>query len=108
MPPVPVLSGATQVSAGGTHSCALVAGGAVKCWGDNLYGKLGNGSNTDSTVPVDVVGITGTSQISAGGIHSCAVASGGAVKCWGYNSFGELGNGSTTNSYVPVDVVAGA
>jgi alpha-tubulin suppressor-like RCC1 family protein len=68
---------------------------------------LGNGSNTDSNVPVDVAGITGATQISAGGIHSCGVVAGGAVKCWGYNGFGELGDGSTTNSYVPVEVVAG-
>lgn len=39
--PAPTLTGATQVSVGGRHACAVVDGGAVRCWGDNNDGELG-------------------------------------------------------------------
>ena len=65
---------------------------------------MGNGTNTDSTVPVSVTGLTGAIAISAGVGHTCALISGGSVQCWGYNSYGELGNGTIDNSNVPVSV----
>jgi hypothetical protein len=52
------ISGATQISLGDFHSCAVVGGG-VRCWGWDILGQLGNGSNIDySTVPVIVQGVT--------------------------------------------------
>jgi alpha-tubulin suppressor-like RCC1 family protein len=99
-------AGAASVSAGGGHSCAVTTGGGVKCWGDNGDGELGDGTNTDSNVPVGVVGLdSGVASVSAGPFHTCAVTTSGAVKCWGLNSLGRLGNGNAANSAVPVDVV---
>ncbi len=95
-------------SSGTRHSCA-VADGQAYCWGQGAYGKLGNNSTADSSVPVavDISGVLAgktVTDISAGMDHTCAVA-GGRVYCWGRNAtWGQLGNNSTADSLVPVAV----
>ena len=108
--PVDVLglsSGVTAVVAGIYHTCALLDTGAVKCWGYNGYGQVGDGSADEFLfTPVDVVGLSsGVVAIAAGGIHTCALLDTGALKCWGCGRFGQLGiAGDYSDQKTPVDV----
>lgn len=99
-------SGVIKIDAGSTHTCAVLIGGNVKCWGHNQYGKLGNGSTVQANLPVDVIGLgTPATEVVAGSSHTCALTSIGGVKCWGNNARGQLGNNSISNSTIPVDAV---
>jgi alpha-tubulin suppressor-like RCC1 family protein len=102
------LANVTSLSSDGDDSfCAELSSETVDCWGANFAGELGNGTTTESSVPVAVTGITTASTISNDGAESyCALLTSEAVDCWGYNGFGQLGNGTTTNSSSPV-VVSG-
>lgn len=97
-------SGVKSISAGEFHSCAVTAGGAVKCWGDNSSGQLGDGSLSERTTPTSVSSIAnGATTVSAGIAQTCAVVSGGA-RCWGSNASGQLGDGGYDDSPTPVSV----
>lgn len=106
--PVQVLDLGANISAmviGDLHTCALLFNGGVRCWGDNTYGQLGDGSTQDRNRPVAVVGLGApATSISAGAKHSCARLNTGVVKCWGDNGFGQLGNGSQESSLTPITV----
>lgn len=116
MSPTPVIvaglgRNVNAVSVGGDHTCALLEGGTVKCWGWNSFGQLGNGQVKSSYVPgslipVNVIGITNAISISSGDDHSCAVLKVRKIKCWGDNRSGQLGNGTTSkHSEIPVEVI---
>jgi len=102
---VPGITGASQIDANGSHTCAVQAG-AAKCWGTNGEGELGNGSTTSSTSPVTVSGLgAGVASVASGDSHSCALLTDGTVRCWGWNYYGDLGNPTVgTSSPVPVEV----
>jgi alpha-tubulin suppressor-like RCC1 family protein len=94
---------AVAISAGGSHTCAILDTGAVRCWGYGLYGQLGYG-NTDSIGDNETPGSVGpvflgagrrAVAISAGDVHTCALLDTGAVRCWGLGIDGRLGYGNT-------------
>jgi alpha-tubulin suppressor-like RCC1 family protein len=99
-------SGVTAVSAGEYHTCALLTGGTVRCWGRNNYGQIGNASWDHQSLPVDVAGLPApVVSIAAGGYHTCAVTTAGAATCWGLGSSGQVGHGAWTSENIPADVV---
>jgi alpha-tubulin suppressor-like RCC1 family protein len=102
------LTGVTQVTSGGTHTCAVLSTGGLKCWGRGAFGQLGTGGLISySPTPVDVAGLsTGVATASAGGEHTCAVTTDGGVKCWGYNLSGQIGvaiDNANPFMYAPLD-----
>ena len=92
----------TSISVGQRHVCAIVEV-SIKCWGEEVYGELGDGAIgiSSSNLPVTVTSLpTGFTpvEVSVNGHHSCAlfnsdtVSSDYRIMCWGKN-YGQLGLG---------------
>lgn len=102
---VNLTSGAGRIATRGDRSCAVTNTGAVKCWGNNREGQLGDNSTSRRHKPVPVQRLTsGARAIGTGFEHTCALDSNNGVKCWGENSAGELGDGTNTPRFTPTDV----
>jgi len=84
---------ATAIGAGDYHSCAVLDGGKIICWGDDGNGQLGDPTSLAS----------GFAKVSGGNAHTCAITTDGGVKCWGSNSYGQLGSNAPTGR-TPVTV----
>jgi alpha-tubulin suppressor-like RCC1 family protein len=97
-----------DIAAGGEHSCAVIANGEVKCWGENEHGQLGDGNfgYNWAVIPVDVINLNATAEVVvAGNRHTCVLTTAGGVKCWGSNEYGQIGNGSSESfEPTPMDV----
>ena len=100
--PVALGTAATAIAAGGRHTCALLAGGTVRCWGYGASGQLGYGTTSFVSAPsqvgdVDLGAGRSATAISAGDEHTCALLDNGTVRCWGSGLDGRLGYGDTDN-----------
>ena len=100
--PVEVGGAAIEVVAGDGHTCALLRGGEVRCWGAAGRGRLGNGTTGPDigddeapNVASNVVELPTVVQLTAGANHTCALTDEPAVRCWGDNPRGQLGSGDT-------------
>ncbi len=96
--------GIVQLALGYKHSCALVTGGRVMCWGLNETGQLGDGTLVSKNKPTYVKDLNNVVQIQAGTYHSCALKNTGSVFCWGDNRKGALGLGTKENKSVPTQI----
>lgn len=83
-------SGTQAVSIHAYNVCALVTGGAVRCWG---FGSFGSGMEGLRLTPTEIPELSsGATTIGTGSV-SCAVIVGGSLKCWGGSTTGSMGNG---------------
>lgn len=109
------LTGVVALAAGTFDTCALLADGSVRCWGDNGRGQIGDGTTAERHLPTQVSGLdasptplgtgpTTATAITAGDDHTCAVVGDGSLRCWGGNASGELGDGSTSDRPLPTQV----
>jgi alpha-tubulin suppressor-like RCC1 family protein len=107
--PVAVQSGGASfatLSAGGAHTCGKTPTGDSYCWGVNIHGELGDGTNDNSSTPVQVPMPSGVDSLTprGGGNHTCGLTYQGAAYCWGFNDQGQLGDGTTTNHNIAAQV----
>ncbi len=105
--PVQVRSGDVSfetVAAGGGHTCGIGSDGVTYCWGFNLNGQLGDGSNNTRTGVAAISGGTEFVEIALGASYSCGVTAAQEAYCWGWNGVGQLGDGSQTDRNTPVEV----
>jgi alpha-tubulin suppressor-like RCC1 family protein len=112
LPPViapsvpPIGSAAKRIATGLNHSCA-VSGSTLKCWGSNISGQLGLGTNAGpniSTLTAVPSLISDASSVAAANNTTCAVVTGGAVECFGANDAGQVGKAGGSGAYEPAPV----
>lgn len=101
---VDIAAGRSTSAGNQPTSCAVVAGGAVRCWGDGGSGQLGNGARDSSMLPVEVQGLTGARRVVVGAVHACALLTDGTVRCWGAGASGALGPDGMDFTTAPVAV----
>ena len=96
---------ATAITAGASHTCAILDDGSVRCWGNGVSGRLGYGNQSTigdnetpaAAGPVDIGAGRRAIAISAGDFHTCVIRDDASVLCWGFGSAGQLGKGGTAD-----------
>jgi alpha-tubulin suppressor-like RCC1 family protein len=90
-----------SVGTGNYSSCAVRSDHVAFCWGYNGNGQLGDGSTTDSLVPIQVNPPEADFvSVASNGTANCGLKADGAVWCWGYGSQGQLGTTNQDTNHV--------
>jgi alpha-tubulin suppressor-like RCC1 family protein len=92
------------LAVGDFHACGLTAAGSAWCWGENVDGRLGDGTTTTPASAVPVQGGHVFTRITAGSAHTCGLAAIGSIYCWGNGSLGSMGDDNRDESADPVEV----
>ncbi len=106
--PISFVPQAVAIAAGGYHTCALMVGGDIQCWGNNDFGQVSVGDGPgaiDQTLMV--IPKTEAVALTAGGYHTCKVNADGTASCWGHNANGQLGDGTTNDPTIQPVAVKG-
>jgi alpha-tubulin suppressor-like RCC1 family protein len=80
---IPALANVTQIGAGDDHTCALLSDGTVSCWGWNMFGQLGDGTNGDRMAPAVIPNLGHVAQVALGFAQTCAILDDATLECWG-------------------------
>ncbi|MEN6461550.1 MAG: fibronectin type III domain-containing protein [Syntrophomonas sp.] len=102
----PTMQSAGKIALSSKHTLMIGDDGSVWAWGQNEYGQLGIGNNTEQLIPVKINGLSNIIAVAAGDNHSIALDSSGNVWAWGKNNLYQLGNGVTANSNIPVKIIS--
>ncbi len=97
----------TAVATGGQHTVALKADGSLFAWGRNLFGQLGDGTNTDRWLPTQVGTVKTWAKVASGEFHTMAIRADGTLWAWGSNVSGQLGDGTMVNKVAPTKIGTG-
>jgi len=89
-----VLTDVTFIASGNGQVCAVMKTGGLRCWGENDYGQVGDGTTTDRYVPSDDI-LSNVRAVAGGSGHTCALTSTGGVRCWGDPDL--LGDGNASS-----------
>lgn len=92
------LTNVKAISAGFYYSLAVKSDGTIWSWGDNKYGRLGDGTTTYRATPVQITGLANVTSIATSFATSFALKEDGTVMGWGSNSNGEVGDGTQGNN----------
>jgi alpha-tubulin suppressor-like RCC1 family protein len=102
-----VMVGAARGPSWNSASCGVTTDDRAYCWGDNVYGALGDGTTTSRSLPVAVSGGLAFAKVSEGGVHTCGVTTDNQAYCWGSNGNFQLGDGSQNDHATPTPVRGG-
>ncbi len=95
-----------SVRVGSNHTCGVDDVGQFWCWGSNIAGQLGDGTTTEATSPVAVVGASALVDVALGSLFTCGIDAAGTAYCWGWNRDGRLGLGFRPLALSPVQVLS--
>lgn len=95
------MSGAKSISCSSTHTCVVASDATVQCWGDNMYGALGDGKQTSESPDAVVVAkdVKGAAEVVVDISRTCARTLGGDVYCWGDREFAKAGDGTLIDGH---------
>jgi alpha-tubulin suppressor-like RCC1 family protein len=93
------------VFSGYEYNCAIKQDSSLWCWGWNVQGQLGDGTNTSKDTPVQIMS-SGVVYVDGGGWHTCAIKQDKSLWCWGENSHGQLGDGTNVSKNIPVQILS--
>jgi alpha-tubulin suppressor-like RCC1 family protein len=105
--PVEGVTGASAISTGFSHACAVLTGGGVMCWGNNGDGELGREpTDVDGLMAGSVAGLpVQATRPQAAGEHTCVLLNDGTVACFGLNGESQLGSADAgDNSVLPIRI----